>query len=308
MNSQNGWPASPDKSAIGIVRVVVPGTDIDFPQGVKSGDVATVLMYVAEQFHKTVEALVDGWCWGYNYRKIEGSSSLSNHASGTAIDLNAPNHPMGKGGTFSASQVTAIRRILTYCEYVVRWGGDFSRKDEMHFEIVGSAAAVARVAAKIRGASVPAPAPAPLPVHQLGSRLLKRGMTGTDVAEAQRLLKTRGYAIEADGVFGPATENAVKQFQGNRWLDDDGVIGPDTLGTLQSNLGYRMLKRGLKGLDVAELQRLLMRKNYNLSPYFADGDFGGVTERRVRDFQLAAFGSRGVDGIAGPNTIRALRG
>ena len=55
--SQNGWPANRDKTAIGVVNVKVPGTDVDFPQGIKSGDVTTVLLYVAEQFHKTVEPL-----------------------------------------------------------------------------------------------------------------------------------------------------------------------------------------------------------------------------------------------------------
>jgi hypothetical protein len=148
--SQNGWPASPNKSAIGIVDATVPGTDVVFPQGVKDGDVKTVLMYVADQFNKTVEPLKAGDCWGYYYRNIQGSTTVSNHASGTAIDLNAPAHPMGKAGTFSATQTAAISNIIRYCEGVVRWGGNYSaRKDEMHFEINADAAAVARVAAKI---------------------------------------------------------------------------------------------------------------------------------------------------------------
>ena len=98
----------------------------------------------------SVEPLHAGQCWGYAYRKIRGSAALSNHASGTAIDLNAPAHPLGEKGTFTAKQVTAIRRILTFCDGVVRWGGDFhGRKDEMHFEIVQSADDVALIAKKI---------------------------------------------------------------------------------------------------------------------------------------------------------------
>lgn len=61
--SQNGWPASQSKAAIGIVNPTVAG--VDFPGGVRGGDAGFVLMYVAEQFHRTVEALHDGWCWGY---------------------------------------------------------------------------------------------------------------------------------------------------------------------------------------------------------------------------------------------------
>ncbi|HEX6968860.1 MAG TPA: M15 family metallopeptidase [Micromonosporaceae bacterium] len=147
--SQNGWKASRDKAAIGIVSPRVAG--VDFPGGVRGGDVATVLMYVATQFDRRVEPLHAGWCWGYAYKQIEGSSTLSNHASGTAIDINAPDHPMGRRGTFSGKQVREIHKILAECEGVVRWGGDYSgRPDEMHFEINRPPKDVARVAAKIR--------------------------------------------------------------------------------------------------------------------------------------------------------------
>lgn len=153
--SQNGWPASANRAAIGIVTPKL-SNGVDFPNGVKGGDVETVLMYVASEFNRTVEQLRDGWCWGYAYKTIEGSNTLSNHSSGTAIDLNAPNHPMGKSDTFNATQREAIRRILNHCEGVVRWGGNYSgRKDDMHFEISGNAVSVARVAAKIRATQVP---------------------------------------------------------------------------------------------------------------------------------------------------------
>jgi hypothetical protein len=149
MLSQNNWWASPDKSALGVISPTVAG--VSFPQGVRSGDVATVLMWVAEQYHRTVEPLRAGECWGYYYREISGSATLSNHASATAIDLNAAAHPMGARGTFTAAQVAAIRAILAYCGGVVRWGGDYAgRPDEMHWEIVGTATSTAALAAKIR--------------------------------------------------------------------------------------------------------------------------------------------------------------
>jgi hypothetical protein len=58
---------------------------------------------------------------------------LSNHASGTAIDLNATKHPLGKIGTFDAAKVPMIRALAK--KYGLTWGGDWTRKDEMHFEI-----------------------------------------------------------------------------------------------------------------------------------------------------------------------------
>lgn len=161
--SYNGWTASPDPAAIGIVPIGFPGRPNVCPPGVKSGDVATVLRYVAEQFHKRVEPLGEG-CWGYAYRQNRNANNLSCHSSGTAIDLNAPRHPNGKAGTFTKAQVATIRRILTEVDGAVRWGGDFTgTPDEMHFEIVANAAALRTVARKLTTpASPPIPEGRPL--------------------------------------------------------------------------------------------------------------------------------------------------
>ncbi len=225
--SQNGWMASTDKAAIGIANPSVSG--VDFPNGVRGGDVQVVLMYVAGRFHATVEALHDGWCWGYAYREIEGSSSLSNHASGTAIDLNAPRHPMGKAGTFTAAQVAAIRMILAFLEGVVRWGGDYSgRKDEMHFEIHADADAVARIARKVTAA--PGPHWTETVVNTLPT--LRKGNTGTPVKRLQALLNVAGQRLTEDGSFGPLTDAAVRAEQRQAGIGVDGIAGRQTWSTL----------------------------------------------------------------------------
>lgn len=139
---------------------------------VRRGDVFTVLNYLCREFNTTVEPIIKDESWGFAYRPIEGSTTFSNHASGTAIDLNAPKHPMGVKGTFSAKQVASIEKILSYLEGVVRWGGHYSgRVDDMHFEINVSPSdpALARVARKVSGAEEPSPVvpvpvdPAPVP-------------------------------------------------------------------------------------------------------------------------------------------------
>lgn len=154
--SQNGWPVDPaganqDRDPI--------YADIKAPNGVLEGDVATVLHWVAERYAETVEPLKAGTCWGYNYRKIRGSQTqYSNHASGTAVDFNADQHPLGTPAseTFTAGQIKACHAIVEECGGVVRWGGDYSgRKDPMHWEIVGTAKQVAALAAKIKRGELP---------------------------------------------------------------------------------------------------------------------------------------------------------
>ncbi|MCL1800417.1 MAG: M15 family metallopeptidase, partial [Promicromonosporaceae bacterium] len=89
--------------------------------------------------------------WGYSNKRIVGRPTLSNHASGTAIDLNASLHPAGQSNTFSPEQQREIRAILDDLNGVIRWGADYSRySDEMHFEINAGASSVAQTAEQIR--------------------------------------------------------------------------------------------------------------------------------------------------------------
>ena len=60
---------------------------------------------------------------------------------------------------------------------------------------------------------------------------LKKGSTGSDVSELQKLLNSKGCdpEIETDGIFGQKTEDAVKQFQRRAGLLVDGLAGPKTM-------------------------------------------------------------------------------
>ena len=141
MQSQNGWTASKVRAEIDIDSFVVPGTSIKLTC---NKAVAPLLVGFAAEFHELIEPIDEGSLddWGYCYREIRGSSTaLSNHSSGTAIDLNATKHPLGKAGTFSLGKVPMIRALAK--KYGLRWGGDFRRPDEMHFEITLSEAKVA---------------------------------------------------------------------------------------------------------------------------------------------------------------------
>jgi hypothetical protein len=152
--SYNGWRASPNAASIGIDPNWEPIPGHKLPGGIKAGDVEVVMTYCVRQLHMRVEPIDTGGHddWGYAYRKNRNANNLSCHASGTAFDWNATRHPNGKRGTFTTTQVQTIHDI---CDRelagVVKWGGDFSgTKDEMHFEIHGTAQQVAAVAARLR--------------------------------------------------------------------------------------------------------------------------------------------------------------
>lgn len=68
------------------------------------------------------------------------------------------------------------------------------------------------------------------------------------------------------------------------------------------------LKRGMKGPDVGSWQQALLDRGYDLAPYGADQDFGGLTESRTRQFQSAQQPPLVSDGIVGPATRAALEG
>jgi hypothetical protein len=134
LTSPNGWPASEDRKAIGIQSFVVPGTKLKIAC---AKDVAPILVAFCKEFHELVEPIDQGQLddWGYAFRMTRGSDKvLSNHSSGTAVDLNALKHPLGKSNTFNKEQCNIITLLIT--KYGLAWGGHYKkRKDEMHFEI-----------------------------------------------------------------------------------------------------------------------------------------------------------------------------
>ena len=144
--TQNGWEGIDDSDDPRLVSFPwVTGQ-------VRDGDVAVVLAHFAERFNAEVEPIDVASSWGWAYRPVRGhDEGLSNHASGTAIDLNAPAHPLGSSGTFTDDQVARLRDLLDELAPVLAWGGDFDRPDEMHIEVVGTPEEVAEVAARLAG-------------------------------------------------------------------------------------------------------------------------------------------------------------
>jgi peptidoglycan hydrolase-like protein with peptidoglycan-binding domain len=207
----------------------IPGTEAKLSL---RREVAALMVGLAADFHKNVENLNPKSCWGHDHRKIAGTNSWSFHAPGIAIDLNASRHPRGQRGTFTAGQVTSIRRLLKDYSYhgvrLFRWGGDFHTKvDEMHFEIIVPRGTALKAVASIgHGRGVPNAQP----THKPGSRQLELRdprMEGDDVEYVQRWIGDR-EAGAPDGFFGPDTRDGVRWYQGMRGIEVTGVCDRKT--------------------------------------------------------------------------------
>lgn len=176
----------------------------------------------------------------------------------------------------------------------------------------------ASLTAAIRRGDVPGRIAAPAASRD-GSRetLLRSGDRGPAVASWQAVLNAAaGAALVTDGIFGPATDRATRDFQRARGLVVDGVVGPAsrtaasaatvTTGSASSPTPITdegaILRPGDRGPAVATWQGQLNRAaGAGLAP---DGIFGPATEEATRRFQQ----SRGitVDGVVGPQSRRAV--
>jgi peptidoglycan hydrolase-like protein with peptidoglycan-binding domain len=127
------------------------------------------------------------------------------------------------------------------------------------------------------------------------------------VAALQVALRAHGlYAGPVNGVAGNGTAEAVVRFQRKKGLVADGIAGPLTRGAMVRRwvrpLGSRILKPGLRGWDVAELQFRLAWHGFPSGQF--DAIFGPRTQGAVRRFQRWA--GLPDDGRAGGATIAAL--
>lgn len=158
------------------------------------------------------------------------------------------------------------------------------------------------------------------PVEERILKLIdKPRMQGDDVKELQTLLDKHGIACSADGVFGPATSEAVKSFQKANNLPVTGEVDKKTWEALRAEpivptppepepepdntrrKLYLTPRPRMEGEDVREMQT---RLNVHGVACDADGVFGPDTDKAVRVFQVMK--GLVVDGICGAKTWAAL--
>ena len=121
--------------------------------------------------------------------------------------------------------------------------------------------------------------------------ILKKGLSGEPVKRLQAKL-----GVEADAVFGSATEKALKDWQAKNGLAADGIAGPDTFMAM-GLYELVLLKEGTRGEAVKKLQEKL--------GVGADGLFGSGTEEALRGYQ--AKNGLVADGMAGPATLVQMK-
>ncbi|MBX0315317.1 peptidoglycan-binding domain-containing protein [Planococcus glaciei] len=161
------------------------------------------------------------------------------------------------------------------------------------------------------------------PEHQY---TLRKGSTRIEVKLLQWTLNQYGLKTAVDGVFGAATDKNVRQYQKDKGLKADGIVGVNTWvaiyaehkkptdpdGELPAELRNLMdiapehqfiLREGSNRMEVLLLQWTLNK--YGLKTA-VDGVFGPETKRNVRQYQK----DKGlkVDGIVGVNTWVAIYG
>lgn len=224
---QYGWHADPDGSHI--IRYQWHG--IDFPRGVAQGTTTLWDHFLAELTPHIPGGLHPGECWGYNYRQVTGGNTLSFHAYGLALDLNAPSNPYDRTPDTPAPHTIPDMAGPIAHKYLMEWGGNWNTpKDWMHFEIHGTPHDVDELSNRLlRRADQP-----PAPVHyepyrhvKQGSRTILLGSAGDDVKYAQTWIGASRCG-PADGYYGRQTYAGVRWYQHMRGISSDGIIGPAT--------------------------------------------------------------------------------
>lgn len=161
---------------------------------------------------------------------------------------------------------------------------------------------------------------------------LKEGMSGNSVetAQLQKFLIDRNYDVGSagvDGKFGPSTTAAVKAFQKDNALAQDGIVGPatkavilyvymnaqPTVDTYYVNSWPNIMTSG-QSTDantdniVSRLQLFLVDQYYNIGNTGVrgiDGIYGGKTSTAVMQFQ--AKYSLKEDNLVGPSTKAVIK-
>ena len=206
------------------------------------------------------------------------------------------------------ADVKSVQELLIAAGVDLRGGADglfgAATRDALNeFQAAAGLSAMGRVdaptlAALLANQSAPLAAAASHPYIQLVG--LRPGALGESVATLQQRLLDLGVRVRggADGVFGPATAEAVRAFQDARGLNVDGIVDDATAAALavsnadatnddvvsDGRTGWAVY--GERGSRVVAAQQALVDAGVRVRGG-VDGVFGSATAAAVMDFQRA---------------------
>ena len=131
-----------------------------------------------------------------------------------------------------------------------------------------------------------------------GNMLPRFVKAGFSALTAAKYLKEPDYLLPGDILLYEGHHAAINVTRGDK-------VESNPPAPQNPQLGDRVLKNGMKGTDVKELQEALMKLGYNLGKWGCDGDFGDQTEMAVRAFQTQQ--GLKVDGQVCEKTLAALK-
>lgn len=177
----------------------------------------------------------------YNCRNIAGSDTLSVHGTGRAGDLMTGESSPTMATKFLAEQMRLFskeaglqgiifNRRQWFCHKGDEWReyhGSNPHTDHIHYERVPEFPLTQFHIKRIfQGEAVTGN------VLRAG-RVVKQGVTGDATKYIQRRLGAHGWMLMVDGIAGPKTHAAIRQFQAFAGIAVDGIAGPVTQGRMQ---------------------------------------------------------------------------
>lgn len=256
-----------------------------------------------------------------NHAGLGGWRGLSGNSSVYGVEREnvgyGDREPWREDQTDTAARVHAAllqgKNVSYLCEHK-EWAP--TRKIDAH--TVDGNELRARTANYLNQSPAPSPTPTPIPTPTPGTKWVKEAGTSLEFGEYGPRTKAwqtdinaiAGAGLSTDGYFGQGTKDKTQNFQAFFGLGVDGVVGPQTRGTMDAVkaaaaakpkppvINRPSIKEGSVGVAVGEWQGILNKVSG--AGIRVDRHFGRITATKTRDFQR--FFGLTADGIVGPAT------
>lgn len=244
---------------------------------------------------------------GYNVRNGANGTNHGNATSHAIMWLSGQGNPFSEGEKRGFRECAQLVSRQTHAPFSA-----IGHRDHKSTECPGAERYNwIRQGMKVNGAAAPTPPP-----NSASPRTIRQGERGDLVRLVQSIAKHKASQdIAIDGVFGPATTNAVKNIQRVFNLRVDGIVGPATWEALKrlnspatpkGSTPWKApetIRQGSRGDLVTWVQTVARDKASQ--DITVDGIFGPATTNAVKNIQRVF--KLTPDGIVGPATWAAIK-